>query len=216
VSDYKYRVQLAAKGLAEREHHPLPESATTREAFYEVMATAALEAIDLAGLLERAERAERELAVIREALGRADVEAKSARHRAVSDEAASAQSSIECILGSATIGADDGATTHDPCSHLPPADLKESVTVGNPRRTSVVHAPVRRPGDSKREMPSCQPPRQRTGRRRTLTNCRLLIRRQRRQAASDLRHAKHMLASVISKRRRLERNMPTANPFGGT
>lgn len=45
-------VALAAKGMAERDNHPMPKSVTTPEAFYEVMARAALDAIGLQSLLE--------------------------------------------------------------------------------------------------------------------------------------------------------------------
>jgi hypothetical protein len=45
MSDYEWLVELAAKGMAERDNHPMPRSVTTPEAFYEVMARAALDAI---------------------------------------------------------------------------------------------------------------------------------------------------------------------------
>jgi hypothetical protein len=61
VSDYESLVELAAKGIAERDHHPVPKSVTTAAAFYEIMARAALEAIGLRTLLEEFERAEQEL-----------------------------------------------------------------------------------------------------------------------------------------------------------
>jgi hypothetical protein len=80
VSDYEWRMQLAAKGLRDRDSHPMPKSVTTREAFYEVMASAALDGIDLRALLERVERAERELETIRETLRQADVQSENARH----------------------------------------------------------------------------------------------------------------------------------------
>jgi hypothetical protein len=54
-------VELAAKGMAERDNHPMPKSVTTLEAFYEVMARAALDAIGLQALLEELARAEQEL-----------------------------------------------------------------------------------------------------------------------------------------------------------
>jgi len=86
AADYEWQVTLAAKGLAERDNHPMPKSATTPEAFYEVMAAAALDATNLRGLLERATRAERELETIQDALRRADLEAKDARHQRSPDE----------------------------------------------------------------------------------------------------------------------------------
>lgn len=66
VSDYEWQVQLAAKGLRERDNHPMPKSVTTPEGFYEMMACAALDAIDLPALLERIARMERQLETIRE------------------------------------------------------------------------------------------------------------------------------------------------------
>jgi hypothetical protein len=61
VSDYEWLVELAAKGMAERDNHPMPKSVTTPGAFYEVMARAALEAVGLQALLEDLARAEQEL-----------------------------------------------------------------------------------------------------------------------------------------------------------
>jgi hypothetical protein len=61
MSDYELLVELAAKGMAERDNHPMPKSVTTPEAFYEVMARAALDAIGLQTLLEEVARAEQEL-----------------------------------------------------------------------------------------------------------------------------------------------------------
>ena len=72
VWDYEWHVALAAKGMAERDNHPMPKSVTTPEAFYEIMARAALDAIGLAALLERVARAERDLEVTQEALRQAD------------------------------------------------------------------------------------------------------------------------------------------------
>ena len=80
MSDYEWQVQLAAKGLRERDNHPMPKSVTTPEGFYEVMAGAALDSIDLRALLERVARAERELETLREGLRKADIEAENARH----------------------------------------------------------------------------------------------------------------------------------------
>jgi hypothetical protein len=61
MSDFEWLVELAAKGMAERDNHPMPTSVTTPEAFYEVMARAALDAIGLQALLEESARAEQEL-----------------------------------------------------------------------------------------------------------------------------------------------------------
>jgi hypothetical protein len=61
VSDYESLVELAAKGMAERDNRPMPMSVTTPEAFYEVMARAALDAAGLQALLEELARAEQEL-----------------------------------------------------------------------------------------------------------------------------------------------------------
>ena len=80
VSDYEWLVELGAKGLAERDNHPMPESITTPEAFYEVMARAAFDAIGLPALIEDMARAERELNVTNEALTQADAKAENARH----------------------------------------------------------------------------------------------------------------------------------------
>ena len=60
VSDFDYLVQLAAKALAERDNHPMPQSVTTREAFYDVMARAALDGIGLEALLAELPQAEQE------------------------------------------------------------------------------------------------------------------------------------------------------------
>ena len=83
--EYEWQVKLAAKGLAERDSRLMPKSITP-EAFYEIMAAAALDATDLRALLERATRAERELETIQDALRRADTEAKDARHQRRPDE----------------------------------------------------------------------------------------------------------------------------------
>ena len=58
--DYEWLVEMAAKGMAERDNHPMPKSVNTPKAFYEVMAGAAFDAIGLQALLERVARAERE------------------------------------------------------------------------------------------------------------------------------------------------------------
>ena len=81
TADYDWQITLAAKGLAERDNYPMPKTVTTPKAFYEIMAAAALDATDLRSLLERATRAERELEIIQDALRRADIDAKEARHQ---------------------------------------------------------------------------------------------------------------------------------------
>jgi hypothetical protein len=81
VSDYESLVELAAKGMAERDNHPMPPSVTTPEAFYEIMAGAALDAVGFRTLLERVGQAERELEAIQESSRRADADAGGARHR---------------------------------------------------------------------------------------------------------------------------------------
>ncbi len=81
MSDYEWQVELAAKGLRERDNHPMPKSVTTPEAFYGIMARAALQAIGLPALLHRVSQAEQELDNVQEALKRADAKAENARHR---------------------------------------------------------------------------------------------------------------------------------------
>ena len=61
MSDFEWLVELAAKAMAERDNHPLPKSVTTPEAFYEVMARAALDAIGLEAMLEESAQAEQAL-----------------------------------------------------------------------------------------------------------------------------------------------------------
>ncbi len=63
MSDYEWLVELAAKGLAQRDTYPMPTSVSTPEAFYEVMARAALDAIGLRALLEEVARHEHDLKV---------------------------------------------------------------------------------------------------------------------------------------------------------
>jgi hypothetical protein len=80
VSDYEWYVELAGKGLAQRDKFPMPQSVTTPEGFYEIMAGAALDAVGLRALLDRMARAERDLEIIQDALGHADAKAENARH----------------------------------------------------------------------------------------------------------------------------------------
>ncbi len=72
TADYEWHVELAAKGLAQRDKYPMPPSVTTQREFYEIMAGAALDASGLRSLLERLARAERSLGVIEDALRQAD------------------------------------------------------------------------------------------------------------------------------------------------
>ena len=51
AEDLERCVAVAAKGMAERDNHPMPGSVTTPEAFYKVMAAAALDAIGPQALL---------------------------------------------------------------------------------------------------------------------------------------------------------------------
>jgi hypothetical protein len=94
VSDYEWHVELAAKGLAQRDKYLMPPSVTTPEGFYEVMAGAALDAAGLLDLLERVALAERNLEAIQNALRQADVKVANARHRAMTDETATSETSI--------------------------------------------------------------------------------------------------------------------------
>ena len=84
--DYEWHVEMAAKGMAERDNHPMPKSVATPEAFYEVMAGAALDAVGLQALLERVARAERELEITQETGKRTGVNSEHARHQRRSDE----------------------------------------------------------------------------------------------------------------------------------
>lgn len=86
--DYEWHVELAAKGLAQRDSYPMPPSITEPKEFYEIMAGAALDATGLPFLLERAVRAERSLEVIQDALRQADVNVQNARHLAMTDPSA--------------------------------------------------------------------------------------------------------------------------------
>jgi len=149
VSDYEWQVKLAAKGMAERDNHPMPKSVTTPEAFYEVVAGAALDAIDLRTLLNRMTRAERELEIIQDALRLADTKAKNARHQARTDEAPSSESSIASILrGSSTSPGPEGIRTHNPHPRPLPRDPEQSD----------VPSPLNRSEETVPPPPSWQPP----------------------------------------------------------
>jgi hypothetical protein len=84
ASDYEWYVELAAKGLAQRDNFPMPPSVATPQDFYEVMAAAALDAVGLQALLKRLSRAERDLADMQDELRQADAKAATARHREAS------------------------------------------------------------------------------------------------------------------------------------
>ena len=79
ISGYHQYVKVAAKGMAERDNHSMPESVTTPEAFYEVMACAALDAVGFSALVERLARAMREPGITQESLRRAGARSKHAR-----------------------------------------------------------------------------------------------------------------------------------------
>lgn len=81
ISDYQGYVKVAAKGMAERDNYPMPESVSTPEAFYEVMAGAALDAVGFRALVERLAQAMREPEITQELLRRADADSGHARHR---------------------------------------------------------------------------------------------------------------------------------------
>ena len=93
VSDYEWHVELAAKGLAQRDRYPMPPSVTTPEGFYEVMAGAALDATGLLDLLERVVRAERNLEAAQGALRQADAKVDNDRDRAMTHETAPSEPS---------------------------------------------------------------------------------------------------------------------------
>jgi hypothetical protein len=61
ASEYGQYLKMAAQGMAERDNYPMPKSVTTPEMFYEVMARAALDAIDFRLLLGQLERANQQL-----------------------------------------------------------------------------------------------------------------------------------------------------------
>lgn len=158
VSDIEWQVQLAAKGISERDNRLMPKSVTTPEAFYKLMAAAALDAIGLPDLLQRLERAERELEIIQEAFGEADAKAKSARHQAITDDAASSESTIASILRGASTGrGPERIRIHDQRTGTLQTHPVQSETVDQRRRLSTVPSPVQRSGGTEPPVPSCQP-----------------------------------------------------------
>jgi hypothetical protein len=78
-SDCERYVKVAAKGMARRDNYPIPRSVTTQQAFYEIMAGAALDAIDFPALLGRLERANRQLQITQEILRLAEANSEDSR-----------------------------------------------------------------------------------------------------------------------------------------
>ena len=168
MSEYEWQVKLAAKGLAERAKRPIP--AMTDEAFYEIMAAAALDAIDLPALLKRVTGAERELEIIQEALRRADTEAKNARHKPMIDGEDSEESSLAAILRGASTSRGP-MRTDNLCPSPLPRDPEHSDPVDERRRLSAVSPPINRSGKTGPPPPPRKPPnRTARGSRRALVN----------------------------------------------
>jgi hypothetical protein len=74
--EYGRYLKMAAQGMAERDNYPMPKSVTTPEMFYEVMARAALDAIDFRVLLGQLERANQQLRSSQETSRRSDTSAE--------------------------------------------------------------------------------------------------------------------------------------------
>ncbi len=168
MSDYERQVKLAAKGLAERDNSPMSNAVTTPEEFYEVMAAAVLDAIDLPALLERVAKAERELEIVREALSLADAAAKNARHKPMINGEAPEESSITSILSGADAGRGPRGTQNPRPISLP-NNPEHNDPVGEQRR--VPEAPPRLNRSRQTKPPPRRPP-NRKGRasRRALVN----------------------------------------------
>ena len=81
ASDFALYVAVAARGMAERDRYPMPESVTTPEAFYIVMAAAALDAIGPSALLGVTGRKSRRPEVTKEPRRRPEANSKRGRHR---------------------------------------------------------------------------------------------------------------------------------------
>ena len=79
ASDCERYLKVAAKGMAQRDNYPIPRSVTTPQAFYEIMAGAALDAIDFPALLGRLERANRQLQITQEILRLAEANSEDSR-----------------------------------------------------------------------------------------------------------------------------------------
>ena len=84
TSDFDRYVEVAAKGMAERDSYPMPESVTTPEAFYKVMAAAALEAIGRRALPGVTSAHGRRSESTQEQRRRPDTNSKRVRHRRLS------------------------------------------------------------------------------------------------------------------------------------
>src|ERR1700722_1226565 len=155
MSDYGPEVKLGAKVLAERDRHLMPISATTPEAFYELMAAAVLDAIDLPALLERVTRAEQELEIVRQALRRADIEAEKARHKAMIDEEASGESTFASILRESSTNTGP-VRTQNPHPRPSPREPDHRHAGGKRPRSSMLPPPFERSEHS--EQTRAQPP----------------------------------------------------------
>jgi len=167
MSNYELQVKLGAKALAERDSHLMPISATTPEAFYELMAAAVLDAIDLPALLERVTRAERELEIIQQALRRADIEAATARHKAMTDGDASEDSSIASILRDSSMSGRP-VRTQNPDPRPLSRDPGQTGAVDKWRRASVLRPPLERSESMRPQPPPAPPPRQPPSRTRRM------------------------------------------------
>ena len=65
--------------MAEHDDYPMPKSVTTAERFYEVMARAALDAIDFRVLLGQLERANQQLHITQDVLRLSETSAEDSR-----------------------------------------------------------------------------------------------------------------------------------------
>ena len=181
VSDYEWHVQLAAKGLAERDNRPMPPSVSTPEEFYQVMAAAALDAIGFRDLLERVARAERNLEMTFDALRVADAKVESARHRKMTGEADCSESTIATILRGVSTGHGPERTRpHHPRVSPLPTDPERCDTVGKRRRLSAESSSVNRSAETRSFEHSRRPPnRTPQGSPRALAKVRALVARRR-------------------------------------
>jgi hypothetical protein len=157
MSDYGRQVKLGAKALAERDSHIMPIAATTPEAFYELMAAAVLDAIDLPALLERVARAEQELEIVRQALRRADIEAEKARHKAMTDGEASEESTFASILRGSSTGTGP-VRTQNPHPTPSPREPDHRHASDKRRRSSVLPPPFERSEQARAQPPPPPPP----------------------------------------------------------
>ncbi len=130
--DYEWHVELAAKGLAQRDSYPMPPSVTEPKEFYEIMAGAALDATGLPFLLERIVKAERSLEIIQDALKQADVKVENARHLARTDP----------LVSIAGIAPTDTATRASKPRPTPSARRSEGTATKRKRRLSETYRDV--------------------------------------------------------------------------